>query len=168
MHKFKLNRMLGMLMLIVGLMLFQGHARAAAKQQKKIPVLTLKNLSGKPVALKDYRGKVVLINIWATWCGPCRHEIPDLVKLRLKYREKGFEVLGIVVSSGKSDVEKMVKEFKIDYPVLWGTYQLMEQFGMINAIPRSFVLNKKGEIVEDITGSTDYAHFEKMISAYLK
>jgi len=149
-------------------MLSPDSVQAAGKQQKKIPVLTLKDLSGKPTALKNYRGKVVLINIWATWCGPCRHEIPDLVKLRQKYHNQNFEVLGVVLSSGKSDVQKMVKEFNIDYPVLWGTYQLMEQFGMINAIPRSFVLNKKGEIVEDITGSTDYAHFEKMISPYLK
>jgi len=129
---------------------------------------TLKDLEGKEISLKDYRGKMVLINIWATWCGPCRVEIPDLIKVRNKYKEKGFEVLGVVVSSKPRDVHAMVKQMKINYPILWGTPEALAQFGEINAIPRTFLLDRDGKIVEDIVGSRNFQFFDQMIGKYFK
>ncbi len=134
----------------------------------KKPEFTLQSLDGTEVSLSDYRGKVVLVNFWATWCPPCVHEIPDLVKLRKAYFDKDFEVLGIVLSSKEPQVHKMVEHFGIDYPVLWGTADAVNAFGNIPAIPRSFLINQKGEIVEDVEGIGNYEMFENMLKKYLK
>lgn len=134
----------------------------------KVIDFTLKDLDGNDVSLKNYRGKYVLLNIWATWCGPCRYEIPDLIRIRKKYQDKGFEIIGIVVSSKEKAVKKMVEEYGITYPVVWGTAEALAQFGPINAIPRTFLLNKEGKIVEDILGSRDYNFFDTMLKKYLQ
>lgn len=135
--------------------------------------LVLKNLAGEDVAVKDFEGKVVLVNIWAWWCPPCIKEIPDLIKLRKTYKDKGFEVLGIAISDkGQSQkVDQMAKNFNIDYPVLRGDVkidQIMRDFGQITSIPRSFILNGKGEVVEDISGMRNYAFFEAAIKKHMK
>ena len=131
---------------------------------------TLKDLQGKDVAARDYRGKVVLINLWAHWCPPCVKEIPDLIELRNNYKDKGFEILGVVVPArvNEQQVRKMAQNFEMSYPVLWGTAESLEQFGAIDAIPRSFILNGEGKIVEDIVGMGSYAMFEGMIKKHLK
>ncbi len=131
------------------------------------PKFTLKSLDNTNVSLSDYRGKVVLVNIWATWCMPCVHEIPDLVKLRKTYKNKGFEVLGMVVQSPENMVQKMVKKLNIDYPVLWGSSEAVAELGTIRAIPRTFILDANGNIVEDVEGMQDYATFEQLIKKYL-
>ncbi|MEL6821305.1 MAG: TlpA disulfide reductase family protein [Calditrichota bacterium] len=135
--------------------------------------LVLKNLAGEDVAFKDYEGKVVLVNIWAWWCPPCIKEIPDLIKLRSDYKDQEFEIIGVAISDrGQGDrVDKMVEQFSINYPVVRGDAkidQIMRDFGQIASIPRSFVLNGKGEVVEDITGMRDYAFFEGAIKKHLK
>ena len=135
--------------------------------------LVLKNLAGEDDAFKDYEGKVVLVNIWAWWCPPCIKEIPDLIKLRSDYKDQEFEIIGVAISDrGQGDrVDKMVEQFSINYPVVRGDAkidQIMRDFGQITSIPRSFVLNGKGEVVEDITGMRDYAFFEGAIKKHLK
>ena len=136
-------------------------------QKSSSPIdFTLQSVKGDTVRLQDYHGKYVLINVWATWCGPCRAEIPDLVRIRHKYREKGFEILGVVVASKPEDVKEMVNYLHIDYPVLWGTQQALAQFGEINAIPRTFLLDPKGYIVEDILGSRDFQFFDNLLQKY--
>ncbi len=131
------------------------------------PKFTLKSLENTNVSLSDYRGKVVLVNIWATWCMPCVHEIPDLVKLRNDYKNQGFEVLGLVVQSPEKNVHQMVKKLNIDYPVLWGSSEAVAELGVIRAIPRTFILDTDGNIVEDIEGVRDYATFEELIKKHL-
>jgi|GEM_PF-610890 len=135
--------------------------------------LVLKNLAGEDVAFSDYEGKIVLVNIWAWWCPPCIKEIPDLIKLRSDYKDQDFEIIGVAISDrGQGErVDKMVEQFSIDYPVVRGDAkidQIMRDFGQITSIPRSFVLNGKGEVVEDITGMRDYAFFEGAIKKHLK
>ncbi|NOX38004.1 MAG: TlpA family protein disulfide reductase [Calditrichaeota bacterium] len=160
------------IVLVVGLLVFWAEFSAAPSpadsDSAKVIDFTLKDLDGKDVSLKDYRGKMVLINIWATWCGPCRVEIPDLIKVRKKYKDKGFEILGVVVSSKPRDVFAMVKQMKIDYPILWGTPEALAQFGEINAIPRTFLLDREGKIVEDIVGSRNFKFFDQMIGKYFE
>jgi thiol-disulfide isomerase/thioredoxin len=131
---------------------------------------TLKDLKNKDVSLADYSGKVVLVNFWAHWCPPCVKEIPDLVKLRNTYQDQGFEILGVVVPArmNEQQVRKMVNNFEMSYPVLWGTMEALNQFGSINAIPRSFVLNQEGKIVEDVEGMGSYAMFDGLIKKHLK
>lgn len=128
---------------------------------------TLKSLSGEEVSLSDYRGKVVLINVWATWCAPCVYEIPELVKLRETYKDKGFEILGVVVNSPENQVKNMVKKYEMAYPILWGTETALAKLGHISAIPRTFIVNTRGQIVEDVTGRHTYADFENLIKKHL-
>lgn len=133
--------------------------------------LTLVGLDGKEVAIEDYRGKVVLLNFWASWCPPCVREIPDLVKLHKNYQDKEFVILGVVVENPEARekvVKKMVKDFSMSYPVLWASKEIIARFGPINAIPRTFILDPNGKIVEDLPGMGDYNTFETLVKKHLK
>lgn len=160
-------------LLVVGLGSFLAFSSADQPQAKeetpaKGSTIKLKTLDGQVVSLKDYQGKVVLLNFWATWCPPCVAEIPDLVKLHTNYKDKGFTVLGVVVENPglEAKVRKMVKDFEMSYPVVWGTQELVDEFGPIQAIPRSFFLNQDGKVVEDIEGMGNYQMFEKLVKKY--
>jgi thiol-disulfide isomerase/thioredoxin len=103
------------------------------------PDFKLTGLDGKPVTLADSKGKVLLLNFWATWCGPCRAEIPDLVELQNKYKDR-LQILGLVVDDDDQDaIQKFVAEFGINYPVAVATDAIRFQYGGIPALPTSFV-----------------------------
>ena len=129
--------------------------------------ITLKDLKGNTVSLDDYAGKVVLVNFWATWCAPCIREMPDLVKLSENYKDQDVEVLGIVVSSPEQHVRRMAKDLKISYPVLFGDEETAMKFGGFTSIPKTFVINGRGEIVEDVTGMQSYEAFEKLVQRHI-
>ncbi len=169
----KLKTLLVALIALAVVGLWAGFSAADAPeapgdQKTKALDFTLKDINGKEVSLKDYRGKVVLINVWATWCGPCVHEIPDLVKLHQRYKDQNFEVLGIYVQSNEAQVKKMVQHFKMEYPVLAATPDALAKLPSINAIPRTFVLDTSGRIVEDVTGMQNLEKFEQLILKHLK
>ena len=106
-----------------------------------------KTADGKTIRLSDYKGKVVLVNFWATWCGPCRMEIPDLVRLQNELGPKGFQVIGL---SGDDTVETaatFAKANKMPYPIILNTPDIMKSFGSPQGIPASFLINKEGNIV---------------------
>jgi len=158
-------------LVVIGFSACSSEQKASSKtenvDESGKPKFTLKSLENADVSLADYRGKVVLVNIWATWCMPCVHEIPDLVKLRNTYRNKGFEVLGLVVQSPEKNVHQMVKKLNIDYPVLWADNASVAKLGKIRAIPRTFIFDADGNIVEDLEGMRDYATFEQLIKKHL-
>ena len=107
----------------------------------------LQDLSGKPVKLSDYRGKIVLVNFWATWCGPCRFEIPVFVKLKQQYQKRGFEVIGISMDEGsQEEVAEFARQYEINYPVVIGAFAKLDAFGTIKALPTSFVIDRDGRI----------------------
>ncbi len=107
----------------------------------------LSDLSGKPVKLSDYRGKVVLVNFWATWCGPCQFEIPVFVKLKRQYEKRGFEVIGISMDEGsQAEVTEFVRQYEINYPVVMGAFAKLNGFGTINGLPTSFIIDRDGRI----------------------
>lgn len=111
----------------------------------KAPEFKLKDLNGKEVKLSDYKGKVVLLDFWATWCGPCRKGIPDLIELQNEYKNE-IVVLGITLDNKTNtakDVDPFVKNMKINYPVLWTDDETIKNYGNINSIPTSFVVDKK-------------------------
>lgn len=107
-------------------------------------------LDGSSFKLADQKGKVILINLWATWCGPCRSEMPELVKLQEKYRDKGFEVIGLDIDPEPKDmIEPFAKEMGLNYQLGWAEPELVEEFFKIserNGIPQSFLINRKGEL----------------------
>ena len=105
----------------------------------------------KSITLDSLRGKVVLINFWATWCGPCRMEIPDFYDLYNKYNEQGFEILGISISDSQDQLLKFKNAYNIFYPILYGDqmsmYKIQMEYGGVYSIPTSFLIDKYGEII---------------------
>ncbi len=169
---FSKNKYLSGLFLLIAVIAFGYHFFSPDGDPAKMGVersgdIALTTLNGDEVSLADYRGKVVLVNFWATWCQPCVKEIPDLVKLRNTYKDQGFEVLGLVVNSPSNQVRKMVSDLGMNYPILPADARLASKFGNVTTIPRTFVLDTEGNIVEDVLGMRSYRAFELMITKHL-
>jgi cytochrome c biogenesis protein CcmG/thiol:disulfide interchange protein DsbE len=124
--------------------------------------------------LSDYRGKVVVVDFWATWCPPCRKGIPDLIELKKKYGDKDFEIIGIsldkISRGGKTaqDVVPFIKQYGINYPIVWGTMQTTQLFGGVRAIPTTFFIDKSGKIRDKIEGLASISTLENKIENLLK
>ena len=122
------------------------------------PEFSLRSLNDKLVRLADFRGRVALVNFWATWCAPCRVEMPSLVNLRAKYRDQGFEVIGVSVDDNdRSKVEDFVKEVRADYPILLKDGSVVDAYGGTRFLPQSFIVGRDGKVIAHIVGmrSTD-------------
>ncbi len=131
------------------------------------PDFKLTTLDGKPVTLADSRGKVILLNFWASWCGPCRAEIPDLIELQNKYKGK-LQILGLVVDDDDADaIKEFVEKFGINYPVAIASNETRIQYGGIAALPTSFVLDSEGRIVQKHEGLRDPILYETEIRSLL-
>ncbi|HEU5247888.1 MAG TPA: TlpA disulfide reductase family protein [Candidatus Udaeobacter sp.] len=134
---------------------------------KPAPDWELKNLEGKVVKLSEFRGKVVILDFWATWCGPCRVEIPHFVELQKQYRDKGLAVIGVSLDEqGPEVVKKFVKQFGVNYPVVIGNEKIADAYG-IEGLPTTFVIDRHGRIVSWYIGYNDKAVFEKEIQSQL-
>ncbi len=128
---------------------------------------SLQDMSGKTVKLSDYKGKVVLLEFWATWCPPCRASVPGLEKLHNAYKDKGLVVLAVSMDQGGWDVvQSFVAEYGITYTVLKGTDEVSEKYQVRN-IPMLLVLNKEGKISKRYMGFGNDDDLEKDIKAYL-
>jgi len=121
------------------------------------------------VKLADYRGKVVLLNFWATWCGPCTAEIPGFVDLQAKYKKQGLEILGVSVSDSREDLQPFASRFKINYPLLVGLDHddLMETYGAAEAIPVTVLIARTGAICDRHMGLMDLEQVEREIKSLL-
>lgn len=134
----------------------------------KAPDFELTNSEGETVRLSSFEDKVIILNFWATWCGPCRMEIPGFVDLYKKYNEKGLEIIGVSVDqSGWNAVKPFIKNYKVNYPILMFNNQVIMDYGGIRGIPTTFIINRKGEIVEKIVGLRPDAYFEQRIKEFL-
>ena len=132
-----------------------------------VPVLELRDLDGNPLSSADWRGKVVLLNFWATWCGPCRAEIPDLIRLQEKY-EGQFLVVGLSTDlDPPSKVKQFAQEMNINYPVAMAPPEIEAKFGGVFGLPTSFILDTQGRIVQKHIGLLDPALYELEIQALL-
>ena len=143
---------------------------------KPAPNFALEDLSGKKVSFDSYRGKAVLLNFWATWCGPCKIETPWLVELRNQYAPQGFEILGISTEGDdlkpddkegwahdKAAIAKFVKEMRVPYPVLINGDSLATQYGGLDAMPTSFFVDRNGTVVAAQMGLTSKDDIEANI-----
>ena len=127
----------------------------------------LKNEHNAPIKLADYKGKVVIVNFWATWCGPCKVEIPDFVKLYDEYKDKGLVIVGISVDDSPEQLQAFMKEFKMNYPVLQMTPDVESAWGPFYGYPTSFIVARDGSICTKHLGPATKEQFEQEIKALL-
>ena len=138
-------------------------------QRKLAPNFSLKDADGNPVNLADYRGKVVLVNFWATWCGPCEVEIPWFVEFEQKYKDQGFAVLGLSMDDdGWKAVRPYIASHKINYRVMIASEVVSQQFGDIDSLPTSFVLDRQGRIATNHVGLVDKRDYQNEILKLLE
>lgn len=125
-----------------------AHAVPAVSEEEKLPDFTLASMTGQRVNLRSLEGKhVVVVNFWATWCGPCRMEIPDFNKIYATYRDKGLEILGVSLDHApEQQVSAFMRSIPIDYPVLLGSPQLGAQY-QIQGLPTTFIVDRNGRVV---------------------
>lgn len=150
-----------LMILVLGLALPAAAAKPA-------PDFTLPDvLDGKEYSLSQFKGKVVLINFFTFFCGPCREEMPDLNKIYHENKAKGFVTLGIGLSSDPSQLRFLVKQLNLDYPVLAGTDKVSKDYGGVEVVPTTFIIDKQGNIVHKILGTRKKEEFEKLIRPLL-
>jgi thiol-disulfide isomerase/thioredoxin len=141
------------------------------------PDFTLKDLDGKDVSLSEFKGKVVLLNFWATWCDPCYIEIPWLIEMQQKYAGKGFTILGVALDEeGKSVVAPWVakerfnvngQKLPMNYPILLGDDAVADKFGGLLGYPTSILISRDGKIIKRITGLISYEEISTAIESQL-
>lgn len=124
------------------------------------PDFDLKDLTGKQLRLSDYRGKVVLLDFWATWCAPCQTEVPRFVAFQNEYGKNGFQVIGISMDDAPEPVRKFYTKFKMNYPVAMGTEKLADDYGGVLGLPLTFLIGRNGHIVKRYDGSADLNQME--------
>ena len=130
---------------------------------------TLKDLNGNDITLSAYKGKVILLDFWATWCGPCKVEIPYFIDLYTKYRAQGFQMLGFDVDDPLPQLKQYVQSMKMNYPVLigQGREDVLEAFGPMIGLPTTVIIGRDGKVCSTHTGLTLKATFEEAIKALL-
>jgi cytochrome c biogenesis protein CcmG/thiol:disulfide interchange protein DsbE len=144
-----------------------GNATTAAVHGMA-PEFTAANIDGQQLDLSAYRGKVVLLDFWATWCVPCRDEIPQFVNFQKKYGDQGLQVVGISMDDGPGPVREFYQKFKMNYPVAMGTAKIGEMYGGVMGLPINFLIDREGRIYSKHIGATDMSVYEKEISTLLQ
>ena len=159
-------------------MLYVGfHARAPQWSRRlrrgwrwpvRAPDFTLQSLDGKTMRLSDFRGKAVLLNFWATWCGPCKIEMPWFVELQNQYASQGFQIVGVAMDdASKEDISKFAKDMGVNYPILIGKESVGDEYGGVPALPETFLIGRDGKIVDKILGLRGKAEIEDAIKKAL-
>ncbi len=158
-----------MMLVIVCLLVLTFMPACQGKSEvSKAPDFTLLNLAGNTVNLSDFSGKVVLINFFATYCPPCRMEVPDFVRLQKEFSPKGFTVIGISVDNdGERVLPPFVERLEINYPVLLATTKVLKDYGDIYALPVTFILDREHKIVKKITGMVNEEELRPIIKELL-
>jgi cytochrome c biogenesis protein CcdA/peroxiredoxin len=161
---------------VVALMLYFGfhQARRSGVAGAKLtgttvaPDFSLESLDGKTVRLSDLRGKAVLLNFWATWCGPCKIEMPWFVDLQNQYGSQGLQIIGVAMDDGsKEDIAKFAKDMGVNYPILIGKDSVGDEYGGVNALPQSFLIARDGKVVDKIVGLRGKSEIEDAIKKAL-
>lgn len=128
--------------------------------------------NGKDYKLSDYKGKVIVLNFWATWCGPCKREIPDLSQLSAELKDRDFKLIGVSVDDNEKDLIDFVKAYKMNYTVVHKPDGLVSQYMSItgqrqNVVPQTYIIDKNGKVAEVVLGARSKNDFLKLINKYL-
>ena len=143
-------------------------ASVSAKQHRPAPDFTLPLIDGEQLQLSSYRGKVVLLDFWATWCVPCREETPHFVELQQKYGGQGLQIIGVSMDDSPDPVHTFYQQFHMNYPVVMGTADVGSAYGGVLGLPIAFVIDREGRIYAKHMGATDAAVFEKDVIRLLQ
>jgi thiol-disulfide isomerase/thioredoxin len=162
---------------VIALGIYFGYHKARAAGPSFAPKLTtaslapdftLDSLDGKATKLSDYRGKAVLLNFWATWCGPCKIEMPWFVDFQNQYGAQGLQIVGVAMDdASKEDIAKFAKDMNVNYPILIGKESVGDEYGGVPALPESFIIGRDGKIVDKILGLRGKAEIEDSIKKAL-
>ena len=145
-----------------------AFAQEAPAGRMPAPDWELTDLNGRTTKSSDFHSKVLILDFWATWCAPCRIEIPHFVELQKQYGDKGLTVIGVSLDEqGPEVVKKFVKRLGVNYPIVMGNEKVVEAYGGIDAIPTTFVIDRQGRIVSRHMGYDDKTVFEKEIQSLL-
>jgi len=147
-----------------------NETRSTEPCAKPAPQFTLKDVNGKVVSLSDFSGKVIILDFWATWCGPCVREIPTFIQLQNEYENKGLMVVGISLDDHRTvaRLPAFVREKGINYPILYGSAQVVATYGGITSIPTTFIIDRDGCIVKKVVGMHSKAQFESYIGPLIE
>jgi cytochrome c biogenesis protein CcmG/thiol:disulfide interchange protein DsbE len=177
----------GLLLLLSVSLFTSGCRKETAGRGVRAPDFALSDLNGQTVRLSELRGKVVILNFWASWCPPCRKEMPDFAALYRGYRDKGLEIVGITLSSPLEDIKTIVEGLNIPYMIILGDEQIVNYYaglkdlptvefgesevtlhpGGIEYIPTTFVIDRSGKIYRKYEGPRERGVFEKDITTLL-
>ena len=152
------------------LLVLVGTSSVAAFGQRasETPTLTLEDLRGRRLRLSDYRGKVVLLNFWATWCPPCRAEMPELVAWQKQYGARGLQIIGITQPPlRRAGVRKLARRLKVNYPLVFGSKRTARAFGVREVLPVTIVIDRRGKVREQILGILEPEEFAEKIEPLL-
>ena len=169
------SRSIARLLFLCGVSLFAStfcplnpsSVSAAGRPEAPAPNWELKDLDGKTVHLSDFKGKVVILDFWATWCPPCRKEIPGFVELQKKYGARGLVMIGVAMDEDPDPVKPFARKQGINYPVVFGDMKTAAAYGGIESIPVSFVINRAGNVVAAHEGYEEQSTFESEIKPLL-
>ena len=144
-------------------------ARATPVHPTPAPSWKLMDVNGTPVSSDQFKGKVVVVDFWATWCPPCRAEIPGYVDLQKKYAKDGLVIVGVSLDQKPpGEVRKFMERFGINYTIVMGTPVMQDSFGEMDGIPTTFIIDRRGNIRDRKVGSMPEEEFESVLLTYLK
>jgi len=157
------------------LVLFQGAASRGSEPRESRTAqpasvstdFAMKQLNGEPLRLSDYHGKVIMVDFWASWCPPCREEIPHFVEWQKQYGGEGLQVIGIAMDDYPADAVKAARELGINYPVVEGNDKIAGEFGGVYGLPFKLVFGRGGEIVARRRGQADLPSLKRLLVTYL-
>ncbi len=133
------------------------------------PDFKLRCLDNSTITLSDLSGKVVLLNFWASWCAPCRMEMPALARLYDRYKDEGFTVVGVTLDTpSRGNPERFVERMKINYPICFGNREIVKSYGWVSSIPTSFIIDRERKLRYKLVGYRSERYFEKLIRGLLE
>ncbi len=131
----------------------QLGVRSANVKDEQAPDFTLQSINGETIRLSDFRGKAVLLNFWATWCAPCRIEMPWFVEMQDRYAAEGLQVVGVAMDdSSPNDIEKFANDLRVNYPILVGEDTVGNAYGGLQFLPATFYIGRDGKVVDKVFG----------------